>query len=227
MEAIVLDNTPFEPDTQELIKHLRIDPDGEDAATVKRMAEDARTIGRPRGICGVAFIESKSDETVVIDSVTFASRVLRVNLEKVHRVFPYVATCGMELQEWSDGFDDMLERYWADTIKAAALNCARGAVMDYLTDRYQPGKMSFMSPGSLPDWPLSEQRRLFDLLGDPTGAIGVRLTDSFLMIPNKSVSGMRFAAETPFESCQLCPREVCSGRRAPYDKNLYERKYRQ
>jgi hypothetical protein len=56
--------------------------------------------------------------------------------------------------------------------------------------------------------------------------VGVRLTDSCLMMPTKSVSGIRFPTETSFESCQLCPRDDCPGRRAPYDSGLYDRRYR-
>jgi len=67
---------------------------------------------------------------------------------------------------------------------------------------------------------------LFALLGDATEAVGVRLLDSLLMTPTKSVSGIRFPTEERFESCQLCPRPDCPGRRAPYDATLYERKYR-
>lgn len=78
---------------------------------------------------------------------------------------------------------------------------------------------------SLADWPLPEQRPVFSILGDVTEAIGVRLTDSFLMIPHKSVSGIQFSTVETFESCQLCGREVCPARRAPYDRDLYERKY--
>ena len=80
--------------------------------------------------------------------------------------------------------------------------------------------MSAMNPGSLEDWPISEQRQLFSILGDVESLIGVRLTDSFLMLPIKSVSGVYFPKEITFQSCQLCPRERCQGRRAPYDEKL-------
>jgi len=46
------------------------------------------------------------------------------------------------------------------------------------------------------------------------------------MVPVKSVSGILFPTEESFASCQLCPREVCPGRRAPYDPDLYDAKYR-
>ena len=72
-----------------------------------------------------------------------------------------------------------------------------------------------MNPGPLKDWPLGEQRQLFFLFGDVKQAIGVELTESFLMYPVKSVSGIIFPTEVNYENCQLCPRENCPGRRAP------------
>ncbi len=57
-------------------------------------------------------------------------------------------------------------------------------------------------------------------------AIGVELTPSFLMVPNKSVSGLRFPTEENWASCMLCPRPDCPNRRAPHDPELFERKYR-
>ncbi len=46
------------------------------------------------------------------------------------------------------------------------------------------------------------------------------------MVPTKSVSGILFPAEESFASCQLCPRENCPNRRAPYDPELFDRKFR-
>jgi hypothetical protein len=82
-----------------------------------------------------------------------------------------------------------------------------------------------MSPGRLEDWPLRAQKPLFEILGDPGGEIGVRLMPSLWMLPNKSVSGVRFPTEKSFESCELCPREDCPGRKMPYDPTLYERRF--
>jgi hypothetical protein len=45
------------------------------------------------------------------------------------------------------------------------------------------------------------------------------------MVPTKSVSGIIFPTEADFQSCQLCERENCPNRRAPYDEMLYEQKY--
>jgi hypothetical protein len=226
MDQTILDNISFQPKLDSLMKAFHVKEGSSSAASLEGIAADAQAIAKPKAIYKVAFIESKGEDHVVVDGITLTSRVLRVNLKQVHRIFPHVATCGREMDEWSSSIDDMLESYWADEIKEMALRSARQALDEHLQDRFRPGRMSRMSPGSLPDWPLKEQRKLFTLLGDPKGAIGVELTESLIMVPLKSVSGISFPAEVDFASCQLCPRENCPGRRAPYDAKLYERKYR-
>ena len=226
MDAIVLDDFSFQMDLDQLLKRLHV-REREYVEELKGLAGEAQAVARPKALYKMAFIESQGDDYVVVDDVVLTSRVLRVNLDKAHRVFPFVATCGMELEEWTRSIDDVLHRYWADTIKRMALRSAIRALNEHLAEYYRPGRTSTMSPGSLADWPLREQGALFSLLGNARDSIGVQLTDSFLMIPTKSVSGMRFPTEESFESCQLCPREHCPGRRAPYDKGLYDRKYRQ
>ena len=226
MNEVVLDSISFELDLDLLMKRLHVKEGSGYADDLKRLTSDAQAIAKPKAVYKVAFIESFGDDYVVVDGATLTSRVLRVNLEQAHRVFPYVATCGVELEEWSSSIDDMLQRYWVDTIKEMALRWAIRILNEHLVERYRPGPTSAMSPGSLEDWPLEEQRALFAILGNPKDAIGVQLLDSYLMIPTKSVSGIRFPTEGSFESCQLCPRENCPGRRAAYDKGLYDRKYR-
>ncbi len=188
-------------------------------------SQEAETIARPRALYRVAYVDSRSESGVVVDGVTFDSRVLRVNLEKAQRVFPFLVTCGTELHEWAAAQEDILQRYYADEIAEVALRQALGVLKEHLDERYRLGRTSTMSPGSLPDWPIQAQRPLFALLGDTEETLGVRLTDSLLMIPTKSVSGIRFPTEQTFASCQLCPREGCPSRQAPYDEGLYEKRY--
>ena len=158
-------------------------------------------------------IDDRGDDFVVIDGVRFSSRILAVNLQETHRVFPYVATCGVELDAWAKSFDDLLQRYWADQICQAAVRVARLAVVELLQKRYQPGKLSRMGPGSLTDWPIEEQRPLFRLLGDTENTINVRLTDSMLMVPTS-----RYRASTcdrrELREPYARPRPSCPNRRA-------------
>ena len=111
----------------------------------------------------------------------------------------------------------------ADTVRLLLVQAARRHMDKHLKSVYSLPQLSRMAPGSLQDWPLPEQAPLFRLLGDTESLIGVRLTDRHLMIPIKSVSGICFPTEVRFESCQLCQRPVCIGRRAPYNPELATR----
>jgi hypothetical protein len=96
-----------------------------------------------------------------------------------------------------------------------ALEQAAGLLSSQLETRYGLGPLSNMSPGSLEDWPITEQPKLFSIFGDTERLVGVRLTDSLLMVPRKSISGILFPSEEGFVACQLCDRPNCQGRKAP------------
>ncbi len=226
MDTFVLDEIEFRPDVEALRKKLRIRDGGEWGARFTRLIQEAEALARPRALYGLAYIDSKGEDSVVVNGITFKSRVLRVNLENTHRVFPYLATCGTELHEWVETQDDMLQRYYADQIAEAALRQAMAFLREHLHERFRLSHLSTMSPGSLPDWPIQAQRPLFALLERANELLGVRLTDGLLMVPSKTVSGLGFPTEQSFASCQLCPRDDCPSRQAPYDPTLYDRKYR-
>jgi hypothetical protein len=223
MTEQVLTGLPFDLDLPALLSKLRIDSRPEYAERCTRLAGEAVALARPKAAYRLAYIESKNEDSIVVDGVTLTSRVLRVNVGDIHRVFPFVATCGAELEAWSKSIDDMLERFWADAVMEEALRAAFDAATEHLVQQYQLGRTAMMNPGSLPDWPIEQQSALFRLLDGASEKIGVRLTDTFLMVPIKSVSGLRFATETQFENCQLCPRDPCPNRRAPHDPGLHER----
>jgi len=226
MDSIVLNSIPFQLDTVALRKKLHIKEGSHHAEELDRLIQGAQTVGKPKALYKEAFIESRTDETVTLDGILFRSRILRVNLENVYRVFPYVLTCGLELEEWSKKIADFLQEFWAEEIKETVLYMARDSFLKQIQEYHQLGQIARMNPGSLADWPIEEQRPLFTLLGNVQKIIGVHLTPSLMMVPTKSVSGILFPTEFDFSSCQLCPREVCPGRKAPYDKDLYDKKYR-
>jgi hypothetical protein len=226
MERFVLQQVPFRLNQKALMKKLRIKEETHYADEFKHLADEALAVAKPKALYCVSYKDAATDDTVTIDGITFHSRVLAVNLEEVHRVFPYVATCGIEIEEWSKSVaGDLLQTFWVDGMKEAALRAAMPILRRAIVEGYNLGRTSTMAPGSIGDWPIRQQKPLFELLGDTETTIGVRLTGSCLMLPPKSVSGIWFPTETSFESCQLCPRQRCPSRRAPYDSNLYTRTY--
>ena len=188
--------------------------------SLQPLVDIAQKLIEPKAVYAICFIDEKLRDAIVVHGLTLKSRVMRKNLDRVERIFPFVITLGSKLGEKQNASSDLLENFYLDTIGNVALNSARKQLKRHLQSKYALDKMASMAPGSLPDWPIEEQVPLFKLLGDVETAIGVKLNTSLLMIPSKSISGVYFPTEKSFFSCQLCPRERCESRKAKYDEKL-------
>jgi hypothetical protein len=224
-KTIVFENIPFQIELSQLTKELHIPPTHESVPELEQFIKVALALGRPEGIYHESSIREKGTDFVVLDGVTLQSRILRINLDRESEAYPFIVTCGRELDEWCNNFKEELERFWAGKIAELALDSALKTLKENLKSRYHIQNIAMMNPGSLDDWPIEEQPKLFRLLGDVKTAIGVELTGNNLMKPVKSISGIFFANETNYENCRLCPRKDCPGRRAAYDQTLCREKY--
>ena len=225
MDNVILNEIKFNPHPAQVLKKLHVKPDSRYQDKVLGMLDDACQIAHPKVMYKIAGIDEKFESGVVIEGIKMESRVLAINLKNVNRVFPYLVTSGRELFDWKMGFEDMLDSYYADEISQMALRVAEKHFLDHLKATYRLGRTSSMNPGSLEDWPITAQQNLFKLLGDTMEAIGVELLDSMLMLPNQTVSGIRFVSEEGFSNCELCPRECCPHRRTPFNPELLDSKF--
>ena len=222
----ILDAIPFEIDEIALCRELHVPEGGSDEARLIDLAREVLTLARPRALYETRFVESLDQGRVTVEGVTFVSKVLEDQLAEVGKVFlPFVATCGHELDALEPPADDVLIRFWLDHLREKALSAAVGHLMHRIAKENAFEKLASMSPGSgaAGIWELTEQRPLFDLLGDTESLVGVRLTGSCLMVPAKSVSGLAYPSEKGFASCQACNRENCPKRRAAFDPALMDR----
>ena len=215
----ILRNLTTQIDPREVRTSLHLDRQG-DSQLARRLINKAKTLIEPKAAFKVCYIDEKQEGSVIVDGLRLESKVLRKNLNEVERVFPYVVSIGSALEAAAGKTNDLLEAYYLDVIGNIALTAVRKQLQDHLCEKYALKKLSFMSPGSLQDWPVEAQRQLFQLLPEVEASIGVRLNKSFLMIPTKSVSGIYFQTEVSFFNCQLCQRGKCPGRKARYNEDL-------
>lgn len=219
-----LTQIPFSLDAVSLMKQAHLEPESDMAEELRGLIDLAREVGKPKAAYTVSFVEGRDGDTVQIDGLSFTSRTLSKNLASSERIFPLVATCGHEMDEAFPARGDMLKEFWWDLIKAHLLGAANRHLDDELHRKFRLGKTATMRPGSgdASVWPIEQQKGLFALLGDVEQAIGVRLTDSCLMVPNKTTSGILFPTEVDFRSCEVCHRENCPSRHAPFNRQLWE-----
>ncbi|MGD9345563.1 MAG: vitamin B12 dependent-methionine synthase activation domain-containing protein [Candidatus Aminicenantes bacterium] len=190
----------------------------------QELLETAQSLITPKLLYKVCYVNHRENNRIEIEDVIFSSHVLSVNLQKIGKVFPYVITIGSELEDEASSMSDLLQQYYLESIGDVALRSVKSYLENHIRKKFGIKTLSSMSPGSLEDWPITQQKPLFALFGSDADSTGIRLTEKMLMIPRKSISGILFPTEVTFSSCKLCPRKNCPARKAIYDENLM-RKY--
>ncbi len=212
----IIANIPVHLEPEDIARRLRVNPARPGFAVVSEIAGFARSLVRLKAVYEISYIGVKGRETVEIGGVVFRSRVLRHNLDQTQKVFPFIMTVGPELEKRAASLGDLLRQYYLEEAANIVLEQAADWLAEKLSRRWGFPGLSSMSPGSLEDWPITEQPKLFSLFGDTEKSLGVKLTDSLFMIPRKSISGILFPSEEGFISCRLCPRENCPSRKAEF-----------
>jgi hypothetical protein len=209
----------YATDPEGLCNWARID-DPEDRELFLGFARKAEELGGAAALYEKRIVDDIKGDDVMTGGVTFHARPLSRLFKPGMEIYPYVATCGLRMYEYGAALTDPIERYWWDTIMQGAVGHARTALFDEV-ERIAGYKPISASPGSIELWPLNNQPALFSLVGDVETQIGVTVTESFLMLPLKSVSGILFPGDGGFtHNCCICTREVCPGRRVPFDAAL-------
>ena len=217
MKAVVKRNLGLEIDYAHVVDRLKLDEDLEEE--FKDIYDECVKIADPKYMYAEYPVLRNGDITQIGD-YTFDSKLMKVNLENCPVCYAHVATCGRELYDFAVAHDDPLEKYWIDTVSEEYLYKASALLRKDIAELAGTEHISTMSPGSLPDFPIQRQKEVFALLGNVTEATGIWLTEGFLMMPYKSGSGITFASTEGFVSCQLCQRENCPNRRAPFDEMM-------
>ncbi|MGA3244887.1 MAG: vitamin B12 dependent-methionine synthase activation domain-containing protein [Bacteroidota bacterium] len=174
--------------------------------------------------CGYGILPAGSitlaDDSVSFDELLFATGpIITSQLKRSTSLALFVSTAGPRLEQWSGKLmaeGDMMRGYIVDAIASEYVEQASvwlekqiaGHVASSgwkMTNRYSPGYC---------DWPVSEQHKLFSLL--PERFCGITLTESALMVPIKSLSGIiglgPDVKRGAFQ-CNICDLKDCFRRR--------------
>jgi len=215
----VLDRLPFNFDRADFNRRIRFDSDSGLADELEDLLSRLLPVIRPKAVYTPVTIDRIDGDQVYIGPSRFRSSMLAQNLARSRNLFAYIATCGTEADAAFPAGDDPLVEFWVDTVKEMAVYSASASLIKEVAsglgdDRDQ---LASMNPGSgnADLWPLGDQKELFKLVGDVEAAIGVTLSPSCLMSPNKSISGFLFQTEEGWVSCRFCSRTDCPNRQEP------------
>lgn len=165
-------------------------------------------------------LDTKKATLTVKDTVLSIGKTIARQLRDSEAFAFFTATAGVEFEEFQHLLqqeDDMVKVYIADSLGSIIAEKAADYMEQELTtfiekkgwkhtNRYSPGYCG---------WHVSEQQKLFSLF-PVTSPCGIQLTDSSLMIPIKSVSGIIGVGSHVRKleyTCGLCTYENCFRRK--------------
>jgi len=209
----------LEYDVEELMRFCHIDCMRDKTREVEAVIDESYRLIEPRAVYKTVRIsEVKGGRLVLEGGSVFESELLAEKFKCTPEIAVYVLTIGPALERRVSELAsrELFKSFIMDCVGTYALR----QVFDIVRKDFQPdgeGQLSKFSPGSTAYWDLRQQKVLFDVLGaeEVENVIGVRLNESYIMIPRKSVSGVMGNTEEQFQECQICKRR-CEYRRAPF-----------
>jgi hypothetical protein len=164
-------------------------------------------------------LDAEISRTFIEGAVVFTSNVITSILSRCHEVAIFTATVGAGLEERVSqlmGKGEMLKAVVLDAVGSAAIEKVACELEENVRKKAMTGGAEISrrySPGYC-DWDIKEQKLLFDTLNGDSA--GVELTEGYLMMPQKSISGVigiSFDQTITVSTCLSCSNKDCEGRR--------------
>ena len=161
----------------------------------------------------------KEDYTLDISGTKLSvNKRIGVFLRNLERIAIFLCTAGEEISAWSARVmqENILKGYIIDILGSEIVDAAMDKIQQQLADDMQEVGLKITnrySPGYC-NWHVSEQHKLFTLV--PKDFCGVQLTDSALMQPIKSISGViGIGKNAKYHNyiCNMCDLADCVYRR--------------
>lgn len=161
-------------------------------------------------------VHNKKDKFLTIGEEAFnVGRYISSRMRKAHKLAIAVCTAGAGFSDWSKRLmaeGDMMKGYIIDVIGSEIVDRAMNHIQQIVLSEFKYDGMKITDPYNpgYCDWPVSEQQKLFSFL--PDNFCGVTLSESSLMQPVKSLSGIIGIGPEVKRTgymCYNCPDQTC------------------
>jgi len=201
-------------------------PDGETVRTTEYLLRESARFLRPqfKYVLLDGSLDLEDNRLTLMGQggpVTFdAGRIICRQLRGAQRYAVFVATVGNGYFQWTDAVkrrDDMFQTYAMDCVGSQIVESVADYMETVLQAEIDPAGFKHtnrFSPGYC-GWHVSEQPKLFSLFPEQNPC-GIELTESCLMLPIKSVSGIiGIGPDVRYlqYSCGICDKKDCYKRR--------------
>ena len=185
---------------------------------IQKATDDVKKNAEAKAMYKVFSIKDKND-TIWAEGVHFDSKKLSNMLKACDKVVVFLITLGEKIDKLvhSNVKNRLHYGYILDATASLAVESAAQNFQEHIENKVTGnGKTTLRySPGYC-DWPLCEQEKIFQLLRHEQ--INVNLTDSYLMSPSKSISGIIGIASNDSDNfirstCHECKKTDCQYKR--------------
>lgn len=164
----------------------------DDISLVKKHTEEIRKIIAPKACFSRYEIEIEGD-SIMLPSGSVKSASLSKNLDGCSGIFIFAATIGLEFDRllYRTGYTSVADAAVIQAVGAAAAEALVESLVSHLEKTVEPEGLRLrprFSPG-FGDFGLEHQKEIFALL-NPSKEIGLSLKESFIMVPEKSVTAL-------------------------------------
>lgn len=213
----------MEVDRREILRYLgygREQADRQVTELVESCMEQLEEVAEPKYLVREYPLALLPDDKIDGSCFITKSRNLSRNLRDCSQIMVFAATLGI-------GADQLIQKYnRLQVSRAVVLQAASAAMIEEYCDtvctrirRDYEERGLYVRPRFSPgygDFPLSCQPMLLDAL-EAGKRIGIKLTDSFLMMPSKSVTAVMGISRKPYrcevKGCEACAKPDCAYRR--------------
>lgn len=144
-------------------------------------------------VVNVQYSPSESSVLVIGNIKLHTDRIITSQLKKSEKAAIFLCTIGNQMEKWgkqllADG--DSIKSYLVDVIASVLVESIADKLHAHIGNEYRKlglNKTNRYSPGYC-NWSVAEQQKIFSFF--PENFCNVKLTDSSLMIPIKSISGI-------------------------------------
>ena len=131
----VLEDIPVSLELDDVLKKLRTPNRNEYfREIIQELFDMIRPIAKPKAVYEISQVDNRQGDSLDIGGVRFTSHVLRVNLDELKTVFPFIVTCGSELDEIEIPKHYLMKCYLLDQIKEVIALSALGYLHDYVRE---------------------------------------------------------------------------------------------
>lgn len=208
---------------KEIYRYLgygRQQPDERVCKTVEEMIILLEKTAKPKNIWRIFPLNLSSEEDIDFSCFHAVSKNLFKNLKGCTQAVLFAATLGIEV-------DRLLQRYTRlEMSKAVILQASAASMIESYCDQvneeireYALKEGYYLHPRFSPgygDFKIDHQKEIIGVLECPK-KIGLTLTDSYIMLPSKSVTAVigmdRTALNCPKHGCDTCELKNCAYRR--------------